>query len=115
MNLDRFTIKAQETITNCRTVLSRFGQSQVSPEILLISMLEQQDGLARRILERLQVKVEPVIEDLSRYLQNQPKGSALSSANELHVTSKLMSMFEDASKEAERLKDQYISVEHLLI
>src|SRR5438270_13277664 len=116
MNLDRFTNKAQEAITNCRTILSRFGQTQVAPEHLLLSLLEQQDGLAGKILERLQAKPDLVIEGLNRYLQGQPKGSAISAAkDELHVSTKLMAVFESAGQEAERLKDQYVSVEHLMI
>jgi ATP-dependent Clp protease ATP-binding subunit ClpB len=116
MNLDRFTHKAQEAITNTRSVLTVFGQSQVAPEHLLYSMLEQEDGLTRKIVERLGAKPQALIDDLSRYLQNQPKGSTISaSKDELHVTSRLMQLFESASKEAERLKDAYISVEHLLL
>src|SRR5262249_61448665 len=55
-------------------------------------------------------------EPVSRYLNSQPKGSAVSTAkDEIHVSTKLMSVFEDAGREAERLKDEFISVEHLLI
>ena len=82
MNLDRFTHKAQEAITNTRAVLTAYGQSQVSPEHLLYSMVEQEDGLTRKILEKLDVKPDAVIEDLSRYLQNQPKGSVISQSKD---------------------------------
>lgn len=116
MNLERFTNKAQEAITNCRNITSRFGQSQVGPEHLLLSLLEQNDGLAVKILQRLEAKPERMVEDLSRYLQGQPKGSAISSnKDEIHVSSKLVSILEAAGKEAERMKDQYISIEHLLL
>lgn len=116
MNLDRFTHKAQEAITNTRQALSLFGQSQVAPEHLLYSMLEQQDGLTSKIVERLGAKPQEIVDELSRYLQSQPKGSTLTAnKDELHVTSRLMQLFESANKEAERLKDQYISVEHLLL
>jgi ATP-dependent Clp protease ATP-binding subunit ClpB len=116
MNLDRFTNKAQEAITNCRTIIGRFGQTQVAPEHLLLSLLEQQDGLAAKVVERLGGKVDEIVEALNRYLQGQPKGSAVSAAkDELHVSSKLMAIFDLAGQEAERLKDQFISVEHLLL
>jgi ATP-dependent Clp protease ATP-binding subunit ClpB len=116
MNLERFTNKAQEAITNTRTLLSRFGHTQVTPEHLLLSLVEQEDGLASKILERLQVKSSTVEEALQRYLQAQPKGSAVSTGkDELHVSTKLMAIFESAGKEAERLKDQYISIEHLML
>lgn len=116
MNLDRFTNKAQEAITSCRTLISRLGQKEVTPEHLLLTILEQQDGVGGRILDRLGVKPEAVIEETERYLNGQPKSTSVSSnKDEILVSSKLMSVFEIAGQEAERLKDQYISVEHLLI
>ncbi|MBS1953513.1 MAG: ATP-dependent chaperone ClpB [Cyanobacteria bacterium SZAS-4] len=116
MNLDKFTHKAQEAITNCRTILGRFGQSQVTPEIVLLAILEQEEGVASKILERLDAKPAVVIEEVSQYLQMQPKGSAVNmSKDEIHVSNKLMQVLEVATKEAERLKDEFISVEHLLL
>lgn len=116
MNLDKFTHKAQEAITNCRTILGRFGQSQVTPEIVLLAILEQEEGVASKILERLEIKPAVVIEEVSQYLQMQPKGSAVNmSKDEIHVSNKLMQVLEVATKEAERLKDDFISVEHLLL
>lgn len=116
MDLDRFTNKAQEAVTGCRTLLGRFAHSQVTPEHLLLSLLEQKDGLAGKIVEKLEAKPQALIDETTRYLQNQPKASSVSmSKDELHVSTKLMQVLDTATKEAERLKDQYISVEHLLI
>jgi len=116
MNLDRFTNKAQEAVTDTRGILTRFGHSQVSPEHLLLSMLEQKDGLTPTIIEKLDGKPAEVIDDLEKYLAAQPKGSAVNmQKDELHVSTKLMQLLEFAAREAERMKDQYISVEHLLI
>lgn len=116
MNLERFTHKAQEAITNCRAILARYGHSQVTPEHLLLSLMEQDEGLAPKIVERLKVNPEIIVETVTRYLQSQPKGSSISQAkDELHVSARLMSVLEDAGKEAERLKDQFISVEHLML
>lgn len=116
MNLDRFTHKAREAVTSCQDILSRFSHAQVLPEHLLLALLEQDDGLAVKILTVLQAKPEPIVEELTRYLASQPKASALSmKKDEIVVSSKLISMLEEAGKEAERLKDQYISVEHLML
>ncbi len=116
MNLERFTNKAQEAITSCRSIISRLGHKEVLPEHLLLALLEQHDGLAGRILERLEAKPDKIIDELNRYLQGQPKASSVSSAkDEILVSSKAMAVFEAAEREAERLKDQYVSVEHLLI
>ncbi len=116
MNLDRFTNKAQEAITSCRAMLSRFGHSQVTPEHLLLAVLEPEDGIARKILERLDVKPEAVEEEVTAYLNRQPRGSAVNvSKDELPVSNKLMQLLDEAQKEAERLKDQFISIEHIML
>ncbi len=116
MNLERFTNKAQESVTSCKQLLSRFGHSQVQPEHLLLSLLEQQDGLAGKILDALNLPKPPLEQAVTRYLNLQPKGSAVNTnKDEIHVSSKLMAMLDEAGKEAEKLKDQFISVEHLMM
>jgi ATP-dependent Clp protease ATP-binding subunit ClpB len=116
MNLDRFTNKAQEAITSCRNIISRFGHREVTPEHLLLAILEQKDGIAGKILERLDVKPDVVMAEVSQYLNSQPKSSTVTNTkDEILVSSKLMTILETAGHEAERLKDQFVSVEHLLI
>lgn len=116
MNLDRFTNKAQEAITNTKNYLPKYGHSQVTPEHLLLSVLEQEEGLASKIVENLDAKTDNILGETERYLERQPKGSNVTmTKDELHVSTKLMKLLEEASKEAEKLDDQYISVEHLLI
>jgi len=116
MNLDKFTNKAREAVSNCRGLLTRFGHSQVTPEHVLLSLLEQEEGLAAKILERLDANPAKVLEDLTQYLDSLPKGSSVSTTkDELHVSNKLMQLLEAADKEAQQLKDEYISVEHLML
>ena len=116
MNLEKFTSKAQEAITNCRGLISRFGQREVTPEALLLSLLEQSDGMADRILKRLDVEPSKIVAETESYLNRQAKSSSVTtSQDEILVSSKLMATFDAAQKEADTLKDQYISVEHLLL
>ncbi len=116
MNLDKFTNKAREAVSGCRGLLTRFGHSQVTPEHVLLSLLEQEEGLASKIIERLDANPAKVLEDVTRYLDSQPKGSSVSTnQDELHVSNKLMQLLESADKEAQLLKDEYISVEHLML
>ena len=97
MNLDRFTNKAQEAVTGCRSLLSRFGHSQVTPEHLLLCLMEQKDGLAPKIAEKLEVDPQTIIDAVTRYLQNQPKASSVTVAkDEIHVSTKLMQILEVA-------------------
>jgi ATP-dependent Clp protease ATP-binding subunit ClpB len=116
MNLDRFTNKAQEALLSCRSLVSRMGHSEVTPEHVLLEILEQKDGVASRILERLDVKPEAVIQDTEHYLKGQPRSTSISPPrDDILASSKLIAVLEVAGHEAERLKDQYVSVEHILI
>ncbi|HEY9756366.1 MAG TPA: ATP-dependent chaperone ClpB [Oculatellaceae cyanobacterium] len=116
MNLDKFTNKAQEAITACKNILVKFGHSQVTPEHVMLACMEQQDGIAAKIVERLDVKPDKIIDELTEYLDRQPKGTSMNtSKDEIHVSNKLMQVLDDAQKEADKLKDDYISVEHLML
>lgn len=116
MNLEKFTHKAQEAVTNCQQILARFGHAQVQPEHLLLSLMEQQDGLAPKIITACGANPESITEEVTRYLGTLPKSSSVSfKKDEIHVSSKLIAELEEAGKEAEKLKDQFISVEHLMM
>lgn len=116
MDLEKFTNKAQEAILGCRELISRYNHAQVIPEHLLLSLLEQENGLAEKILSVLGVSKQPVVDEVCQYLNAQPKTSSVSmKKDELHVSSKLIQIFDEAGKEAARLKDQYISIEHLMM
>jgi ATP-dependent Clp protease ATP-binding subunit ClpB len=116
MNLEKFTHKAQEAVTNCQTILARYGHAQVQPEHLLLSLMEQQDGLAPKIIVACGANPEAITEEITRYLGTLPKTSSVSfKKDEIHVSSKLIAELEEAGKEAEKLKDQFVSVEHLMM
>jgi ATP-dependent Clp protease ATP-binding subunit ClpB len=116
MNLDNFTTKAQEAVTSSKGVSAKFGQSEVTPEILMLACLEQQDGIASKILERLDVPTEKLTSELTDYLERQPRSNSLQTAkDEISVSSKLVQLFDQAMKEAKKLKDDYVSVEHLML
>jgi len=117
MNLENFTTRAQEAITNCRSISSRFGQAEVTPEHLLLALLEQNDGMAQRIFKRLEIEPGPVIEETERYLEKQPKSSNVTDNRESGIlaSNRLMAVLDKAKNEADRLKDQFISVEHLML
>ena len=116
MNLEKFTHKAQEAITNCSGISARFGHSEVGAEHLFLALLEQDEGLAGRILERLNVQPAVIVEEVTHYLDREPKSSSVGSVrDQIRVKPSFMKLLESASSEASRLKDQYISVEHLMI
>jgi ATP-dependent Clp protease ATP-binding subunit ClpB len=116
MNLNEFTNKAQEAITSCKNLLVKFGHSQATPEHLMLACLEQEDGIAGKILERLELKPGKVIKELTEYLDRQPKNKSTNTTkDEIHISNKLMRLLHDVLKEANKLTDEFVSVEHLML
>jgi ATP-dependent Clp protease ATP-binding subunit ClpB len=114
MNLNRFTEKSQEAVQSAQAVALRMNHQQVDVEHLLFAMLEQADGLAPRILQRLDSSPEAMQLRLERELERLPKVTG-QGAGQAYYTQRIGRLFERAKEEAERLKDEYISVEHLML
>lgn len=112
MQLDRFTLKAQEAIQNTQEIASEYNHQYVDCEHLLLALLRQKDGLAPRIMQKMDVTPEVLVEKLERHLSEQPQVSGIT---EIYATQRLNKVLVSAEKEAKQLKDDYISVEHLLI
>jgi ATP-dependent Clp protease ATP-binding subunit ClpC len=89
------------------------SHTQWDVEHVLLALLSHKDGLARQIFQRLNVPVENVIERVARNLGSRPK--AQGATIQLYATPRVVSMLDRAEAEAQRLKDEYIGVEHLLI
>jgi ATP-dependent Clp protease ATP-binding subunit ClpB len=116
MDFNRFTEKAQETLSGSQRLAERFGQQQVDVEHLLLSMLDQDQGLAPAILSKANVSVEALKVRVQREIERLPRVSgAGGSSDQLHLSSRLARLLTQAEQEARALKDDYISVEHLLL
>jgi ATP-dependent Clp protease ATP-binding subunit ClpB len=116
MDFNRFTQKSQEAVQQAQTKALRYGHAEVDGEHLLLALLEQSDGLVPRLLARLEVPVAPVIEALDQELTRRPRTSGPGvEADKFYVTQRLQKLFLQAEDEAKRLKDEYISVEHLFL
>ena len=116
MDFNRFTEKLQEGVRAAQSLASQRGQQQVDAEHLLLALLEQEGGLAQSILAKTGVKLEDAHRRLSEQLDKLPRvtGSA-ASMDQVYVTARLQSLLTRAEKEAKQLKDDYISVEHVLL
>ena len=116
MDFNRFTEKLQEAVRAGQAKAVRYGNQQIDVEHLLLALLEQEGGLASSILTRAGVKVEPLRAKLTGELERLPKvsGSA-SGVDQIYVTSRLNKLLSAAEDEAAKLKDEYISVEHVLL
>ncbi|MER7837700.1 ATP-dependent chaperone ClpB [Streptomyces sp. NPDC096040] len=116
MDMNRLTQKSQEALQEAQTAAVRMGQTEVDGEHLLLALLDQEDGLVPRLVQ--QAGGEPkelraaVKEDLSRRPRVTGPGAA---PGQVFVTQRLSRLLDAAEREAKRLKDEYVSVEHLLL
>src|SRR5689334_13754973 len=116
MDFNRLTEKSQEAIRQAQSIAMNYGNQQVDVEHLLLALLEQESGLAPSILMRADVPVEPLQRRLVQEIEKLPKvsGSAVR-PDQLYITSRLSRLFTVAEEQAKRLKDEYVSIEHLLL
>jgi ATP-dependent Clp protease ATP-binding subunit ClpB len=112
MRLDKFTEKAQEAIQEAAELARARGQQAVEPEHLLMALIGQDEGVGRTLLERAGVSVQALEPALVSAIEHFPK---VSGGGQPFISPALNASLEQAEKEAERLKDEYISTEHLVL
>ncbi|HEY6346717.1 MAG TPA: ATP-dependent chaperone ClpB [Bryobacteraceae bacterium] len=116
MDFNRFTEKLQEGLRSAQGLASRNGQQQLDVEHLLTALLEQQGGLAQSILAKAGVKLEDVHRHLTQALSKLPRVSGTSAGiDQIYISARLQQLLNKAEDEAKRLKDEYVSVEHVLL
>jgi ATP-dependent Clp protease ATP-binding subunit ClpB len=116
MDFNRLTEKSQEAIRQAQTTAITHGNQQVDVEHLLAAMLEQEGGLAPSILLRAEVPLENLHRRLMQEIDKFPKitGGA-TRTDQVYLTNRLSQLFSTAEKQAKQLKDDYVSIEHLLL
>jgi ATP-dependent Clp protease ATP-binding subunit ClpB len=116
MDPNRLTQKTQEALHDAQTKALRFGHTEVDVEHLLLALIEQSDGLIPRLLERAGVDVAALTAAVEQHLEGRPRVSGPGAApGEVFVSRALGQVLDAAQREAERLKDEYVSVEHVLL
>jgi len=116
MDFNRFTEKLQDGIHAAQTLASGRGHQQVDVEHLLVALLEQDGGLAQSVLAKTGARLEGLHRRLAQDLDKLPRVSGGPQALEqVYITSRLQKLLTEAEGEAKRLKDEYISVEHVLL
>jgi ATP-dependent Clp protease ATP-binding subunit ClpB len=116
MDINRLTQKAQEAISSAQTKAARYGHQQVDVEHLLASLLEQEGGLATSIFSKTEIPIDNLKRRVEQELERMPKVSQSSGApDQIYITGRLNQLLAHAEDEAKKLKDEYISVEHLLL
>lgn len=116
MDINRFTERAQEALAGAQRLANRLGQQQVDVEHLLLALLDQDQGLAPAILSKADISVDALKVRVQRELERLPRVSGPSGGPEqVHVSSRLNRLLSQAEDEAKQLKDDYVSIEHLLL
>jgi ATP-dependent Clp protease ATP-binding subunit ClpB len=114
MNFNKFTIKSQEAVQNAQEIGSNYGNQMIEPEHLLAALVQDSNGTVIPILQKVGANVSFVKIKVNEFLDRLPKLSGAGLSNQ-SISQSLGRLFERASKQAQSLKDEFISTEHLLI
>ncbi|MEX2245634.1 MAG: AAA family ATPase [Dehalococcoidia bacterium] len=113
MRQDRFTQQAQEVLAASQEMVRQQRHSQWDVEHVLLALLQHKDGLAGQVLDKMGVDVRALIQRVADTLASIPKLGY--DVVQVYTTPRIVKMLETANAEAERLKDEYVGVEHILI
>src|ERR1700682_5542235 len=116
MRFDRFTERAQDAAARAYEILQRYGHNQVDTEHILLALLEQPEGVIPQILEKVSVDQEIIKKRLDDVLRASPKAAIYGGGTgQVFITPRVKRIIDLANEEANRLKDEYISTEHIFL
>jgi ATP-dependent Clp protease ATP-binding subunit ClpB len=115
MDPNRLTTKSQEALHDAQTKALRFGHTELDAEHLLLALLDQPEGLVPRVIERAGADVAAVRAATERALESRPRVSGPGASGDVRLSRRLAQVLDAAGSGAERMKDDYVSVEHLLL
>ncbi len=116
MRFDRFTERAQEVAQRAAEIIQRYGHNQIDTEHILLSLIEQPDGVISQLLEIMNVDGDMLTERLDYILKTSPKANIFGGgAGQIFITPRVKRIIDLANEEANRLKDEYISTEHIFL
>ena len=113
MRLDRFTEKSQEALQAAQQLTEAASQQSVEPQHLLLALIEQPEGIVRPILLRLEAHPDDIAQRLRDQVDHLPKVSGVDAA--AYIGNELKKVLDEALSEMEKLRDEYVSTEHLLL
>ncbi|NHJ22465.1 MAG: ATP-dependent chaperone ClpB [Candidatus Lokiarchaeota archaeon] len=114
MKFDKFTIKVQEALIAARSLAQNNDNQQIEPIHLLISLIDQEDGITTPLYQKLGLNIDQLSSDLKSELERLPKVRG-AGATEAVLSSNSSNLFNLAWKEADTLRDQFLSTEHLIL
>ena len=116
MDPNRLTQKSQEALHDAQTKALRFGHTEVDVEHLLLALLDQPEGIVPRLLSQAGADPDKLRAALESELSRRPRVTGPgANPGQINVTQRLARLLDAAEQEADRLKDEYVSVEHLVL
>lgn len=116
MRFDRFTERAQDAAARAYEILQRYGHNQVDTEHILLALLEQPEGVIPAMLEKMSIEVEPLRYKLDEVLKQTPRSGIYGGGTgQVFITPRVKRIIDLANEEANRLRDEYISTEHIFL
>ncbi len=116
MRFDRFTERLLDASARANEILMRYGHNQIDVEHFLLALLEQPDGVIPQVLERMNVDAEQIRQRLDEVLRASPKAAIYGGgAGQVFITPRVKRIIDQANNEASRLRDEYISTEHVFL
>ncbi len=112
---DKFTVKAQEAAQRANELASEHGNPELMPVHLLAALVEDREGIVPPVLEKIGIGPQAVLSDLYKEIEELPKVSGSSGANQPSMSSQINQVLEKSFKEADTFKDEYVSTEHMLL
>src|SRR3972149_3492313 len=113
IRFDKFAVKAQEAVQRAQAIAGQHGQQQLDPLHLMAPLLAEEQGIVRSLLGKLGANVEQLRQMVESELAHLPKVSG--GDGQLYITAAANQVLEAAPNEAERMKDEYTSTEHLIL
>jgi len=119
MDINKLTQKSQEALQAAQSIAVKYGHQEVDGEHLLLALVQQEAGLVPRLFEKLNRPVDVIIAELDRTLGKRPSvsqgGPGSAGPGQVAISQQTQRIFVSAEQQAKRLKDEYVSVEHLVL
>ena len=116
MDMNRLTEKSQEALASAQQVGVTFGHQEVDCEHLLLALVQQEDGLVRRLLQKMDVPTDSFSKAVEAEIGKRPRVSGPGfEAGKIYLSQRLAKVVTEAEKHAKRMQDEYVSVEHLML
>lgn len=114
MQSDKFTLKVQEAIISAQAIAQKQDNQELEPIHILIALVKQEDGIAVPLFQKLDINTRQLLADAAEASQAIPRVTG-SGARNITISEETKNLLDEAWKQAEEMKDQYLSTEHILL